>query len=309
MEPLFRRYADAAIALAQHVVARFRARAFTEHLSSDLVATFTRAERRVRDAPHLAFDAHVFQTELPRIYAARSACNVLLQGTSAFSSTWWNEVFRLVGTFDFVSGELIKWIHEDVWYDASPAHRRLIYRHIFTTDAVQTPIDADYETLSAFNAQMLHRYLDALQFAERLGDLHKHEELARSVRLWMGEVRFPLLMSDLTASASTVPLNECLPPDLAPIAGGTPLQKLRRVCALANADPANGGPISIELRRELRAALWRLEERLEPLAPDCAGAVMLAAQRRPEGGTHNLVAALDPDLLRRMVGDLMLRDT
>lgn len=308
MEPLFRQYADAAIALAQHVVARFRARAFDEHLSSDLVATFTRAERRVRHAPHLAFDAHVFQTELPRIYAARSACKVLLEGNSRLS-TWWNEVFRLVETFDYVSSELIEWIHEHVWHDASPAHRRLIYRHIFTMDAVQTLMDADYETLSAFNAQMLHRYLDALQFAERMDDLHAHEQLARTLRCWMGEVRFPLLMSDLTASASTVPLNECLPPDLAPIPGGTPLQKLRRIYALANADPTNGGPISIELRRELRAALRRLEERLEPLAPDCAGAVMLAAQRRPEGGTHNLVAALDPDLLRRMVGDLMLRDT
>jgi len=304
---LLRPYADAAIALAQHVVARFRAGVFDESLSSELKAHFEAAARRVRNKRCLSFEPYVFQTELPRIYAARSAC-VVLHGGIPQGSTLRHEALMLTMTVDFVSDYLMGWIREHVWPRATPAHRRLIYRHVFTKDATPARVGPDDGTSSALNAQTLHRYLDALQFAERLGEFHRHEDLACSVRGRIYNDTLTLLDEDLTASALTVPLNECLPNGLELIPGGTLLQKLRRLCALANAEPVNGGPISPRLRDELRLALQRLETRLRPLDPDRARAVMLAAARRPEGGARNLVAALDPDLLRHVVSGLMLKN-
>jgi hypothetical protein len=161
---------------------------------------------------------------------------------------------------------------------------------LLETQAASSGLDTETE--------WLHRRLDGLAYAARLGFLDDAAPLAFNL---YRQLQTP----DHTLNASAAPrypspMNACLPPlHAAPLPEGTPLQKLRALCAVA-------GEPRTRAQKDLHRALQALLRHLDPLSPERAEAVMLAARRHPEGGTRNLVGAFDADLLRQIVHGLML---
>jgi hypothetical protein len=233
--------------------------------------------RFIEESPTGAVSLSVLMLTMPRLHAAYDAADLL---AAADLRAHLEPCLQLVARWAVAH-----------YYEVNATRDRAALFHFALTSP---PAGAALAVRDANRTQWLHRRLDTLAFAARVGHLPDAQTLAFLVRRQLATRPAGL---DLLTPVPTVAMDECLPEGLPPLTRGSPMRKLHALCALGDQLPPT-------VHAHLEAALAHLDawRRETALPPEHALAVMQAA--RP--GHPNLLAALDPHLLRLLVRGLML---